>query len=158
MIVLTSLHPNHTFAVWKFNKTPSLLWDSASTLRNYMKELQISLHVHKMEDWYRIGPKQLRQVGAEYTVKKLGGLAHLLPKCFPEYNWNTEKLDKGAYKAGQWWLKATLAEIFAGHGMELSHLCYLFIEIYEDYVHPQLTFSKSQKSICEFHNLSLFTV
>jgi len=139
--LLLHFYPDHK---WKFaerkrisHSAPlqSSFWKDNTNVRNYMDNVAKKLHVQDFQDWYKISTKDLSSVGVYKQLKYKGGLRKILPEYYPEYNWDLKKFEGIHFKASQKRVTILMGELFPN------------VEIWSDYVHPDLKYPDSNRSM-----------
>jgi hypothetical protein len=58
-LMLKELYPEYPWQPWTFDRIPQKYWDSLENQRAYMDWIAVTLEIKSMEDWYRLGSRQL---------------------------------------------------------------------------------------------------
>jgi hypothetical protein len=144
-LALSTIYPEHNWKFWKMSNVPaSQALVTSQDVSLYVDDLAKKLKIQHWDDWYRVSAKQLKTVDAYNQVNHLGGLRTLLNIAFPDRKWNNEQLWRRPFRPGQRWLKVILSELFPNIGTDNCSINKLMtVEIYEDYIHPELVFRNS---------------
>jgi len=92
VVALTTLYPDTNWQLWRFSKVPRLFWNDERNIRNYFLWVANELQVCKMSDWYEISTQQIYYLKGIRLLQKNGGLLSLLPRVFPHFDWDRERL------------------------------------------------------------------
>eukprot|EP01124_Arcella_intermedia_P026011 TRINITY_DN4792_c0_g1_i1.p1 TRINITY_DN4792_c0_g1~~TRINITY_DN4792_c0_g1_i1.p1 ORF type:complete len:410 (-),score=76.14 TRINITY_DN4792_c0_g1_i1:20-1249(-) len=91
-------------------------------------------HVSDPIDWYRVSSRQMNQVGGSAILKYLGGLGPALQVVHPEEAWDLPRFSLRTKKSRQRWVRVLLQQILPSG-----------VELFEDYLHPDLLWDPSTK-------------
>eukprot|EP01118_Nematostelium_gracile_P011135 TRINITY_DN3913_c0_g1_i1.p1 TRINITY_DN3913_c0_g1~~TRINITY_DN3913_c0_g1_i1.p1 ORF type:complete len:156 (-),score=14.67 TRINITY_DN3913_c0_g1_i1:15-482(-) len=69
---------------------PPKTWDNMQSQRDFMLFLAKKLNIQKMEDWYDITQKKIRQKGGGGLLYRYNNaVSRMITSIFPEHQWNT---------------------------------------------------------------------
>jgi hypothetical protein len=91
-------------------------WNDLKSQKAYLEWLGTQLGIKSPEDWYKVSSKELQIFGCYEQIRKHGGLKVLIPRVFPEHNWNAYKFTQVKFKSSQNWLSRTVKELFPNTG------------------------------------------
>ena len=100
--MLTSVYKEHDWMIWKFSKVNIRSWENPQIQRQYLDWLAKGMFFESSKDWYRVSLTEISKK-ASLTLFKKYGKAQVLPKVYPEEQWDMEKLEliKTSLKASQ---------------------------------------------------------
>eukprot|EP01124_Arcella_intermedia_P001397 TRINITY_DN10759_c0_g1_i2.p1 TRINITY_DN10759_c0_g1~~TRINITY_DN10759_c0_g1_i2.p1 ORF type:complete len:347 (-),score=73.81 TRINITY_DN10759_c0_g1_i2:776-1681(-) len=134
---LKSVFPSYEWKPWLFHQVPRNFWENENNLREAMKDIANRLHVHHLDEWYRISRKELMKVDGVTIWNKYGNLGPALLKAFPDHCWDLSAFTSNNKKSRQRWLGAKLKELFP------------MVEVHEDFKHPQLKWDLNKNYLME---------
>jgi len=59
--MVMKLFPEHEWKPWKFVQAPHGWWDVPENRIRFLKDLETTLGITKLEDWYKVTPAQIRE-------------------------------------------------------------------------------------------------
>lgn len=71
-----------------------------SEIHQFVFWMEEKLNVKKSTDWYRIGTRQMEEIGCSKAVQELGGVYALLNKVYPDIFWDQKLLTDPGKKSG----------------------------------------------------------
>lgn len=83
--LLAWAYPEHQWQPWRFQPTPTELWEDEVTVRAYLVWLEAQLGITQPEDWYRVSYEQVQRLHGGALLTRHGGLAPLLRHWRPEH-------------------------------------------------------------------------
>lgn len=100
--VLRTVYPEFNWGAWKFSVAPQSFWVNMTEneLTQFFLWMEEKLAITSPQDWYRIGTRQIDEIGCVKPIQQLGGLFHLLCKFYPEIIWSRESLTDTGKKSG----------------------------------------------------------
>jgi hypothetical protein len=117
--------PEHKWQLWRFSKIPNDFWDDPVALREWLHEVATRLRLplpqsdgrssikvtsddatkatdeRLVDEWHRISPKQLKQVGMKPAPPRVGGLLGILKRVYPSHPWRAEQFSLTSKRATQ---------------------------------------------------------
>eukprot|EP01125_Pyxidicula_operculata_P006278 TRINITY_DN2178_c3_g1_i2.p1 TRINITY_DN2178_c3_g1~~TRINITY_DN2178_c3_g1_i2.p1 ORF type:complete len:498 (+),score=111.05 TRINITY_DN2178_c3_g1_i2:408-1901(+) len=138
MNVMRTVYNEYSWLPWLFERAEKNYWKNENIMNLLITYLVYHLDIKDLSDWYRVSYLQLINLGCLRAVTQYGGLATILPKYFPDYDWDLKLLSKKSpKKSAQKWLSKKIKELYPTlNGDD---------DILEDYKHPLLRYSGSSR-------------
>eukprot|EP01118_Nematostelium_gracile_P009093 TRINITY_DN3048_c0_g1_i1.p2 TRINITY_DN3048_c0_g1~~TRINITY_DN3048_c0_g1_i1.p2 ORF type:complete len:336 (+),score=65.90 TRINITY_DN3048_c0_g1_i1:28-1035(+) len=90
--MITSLFPEHNWNLLQFHHVPKGTCDDVQIQKEIINNITKQLKITKMEDWYGITAKQIRENGgAPLLMKYQGSPKKMITAMFPEHVWQFPK-------------------------------------------------------------------
>eukprot|EP01127_Copromyxa_protea_P011527 TRINITY_DN2901_c0_g2_i3.p1 TRINITY_DN2901_c0_g2~~TRINITY_DN2901_c0_g2_i3.p1 ORF type:complete len:393 (-),score=41.56 TRINITY_DN2901_c0_g2_i3:26-1204(-) len=135
--LLRNIYPEHNWNAWEFSFSPQFFWREMSEedqIRFFLW-IEEKLNISEPDDWYRIGTRQLEDIGVYSSVQELGGISGILEKNYPEIIWDRSLLLTSNKKSEQRQWREIIRGLFPGY------------QILEDHKHPDLKFRNSGRKM-----------
>lgn len=134
--MLTEVFPDHKWQIWRFQQVPKGFYDNLDNKRDYFDWLEDELEIKELSDWYRISLDQIAKIGPTTLFKKYDGIANVVRKIYPDYNWDwTTKV----FRASQWRLKRLVERLFPNHPVK------------EEYTDRELVYPSGGKMLLDLY-------
>jgi len=78
--MLKAVFPELEWLPWKFSTMPRRIWEDKEAMHSALKLIKTTFSIKSDEEWRRLSPAQLQQLGLAQVVAKAGGLPALLEK------------------------------------------------------------------------------
>eukprot|EP01114_Cavostelium_apophysatum_P004981 TRINITY_DN1548_c0_g2_i2.p1 TRINITY_DN1548_c0_g2~~TRINITY_DN1548_c0_g2_i2.p1 ORF type:complete len:367 (+),score=55.49 TRINITY_DN1548_c0_g2_i2:108-1208(+) len=112
---------------WKFEHLSRNCWDDAQNVKEALEFVGQSLGVRHLEDWYRVSPKQVTDLGFKSLIARHGTLHQLLVHAFPEHSWDKRNMIFPG--KSQHFLFKSVRELFPSD-----------VDVHFEYQHPTISF------------------
>jgi hypothetical protein len=90
--MLSAVYLEYPWKPWRFAKTPSAIVHSDNFIESLLKEVEKSLKMQSMEDWYRVSREQLSKMSfAHVLFGPRGNLFEILKRHRPDFPWDESK-------------------------------------------------------------------
>ena len=132
------------------NPKPSGYWNNIDNVKKFLLTIKDKYKIQSPADWNRISMQQIHDMGGGTLFSRYSTIYGLLSICFPEENWEKQKLSKNDKRSNQRWLFLQVEKLFPND------------EIIEDYFDDNLSrlsgfsiqfdiFIPSKKMAFEYH-------
>lgn len=83
------IFPEHKWQVYKFKDTPNWYWREPTNQREFLEFVGSELGYTKMEDYYKISARAIKNCGGETLTSYFGGSpSNCVMELFKEHHWN----------------------------------------------------------------------
>lgn len=89
---LTTLYPEYSWKLWKFEKVPQEFWQDIQNRRLFFEDLAKKLNITSWENWYDVSSQTIRENGGSGLIEAFG--AQAVVSSFPEYDWQLWKFNR----------------------------------------------------------------
>eukprot|EP01127_Copromyxa_protea_P011086 TRINITY_DN2768_c0_g1_i1.p1 TRINITY_DN2768_c0_g1~~TRINITY_DN2768_c0_g1_i1.p1 ORF type:complete len:426 (-),score=84.35 TRINITY_DN2768_c0_g1_i1:1313-2590(-) len=113
--LLKILYPLENWKSSALLNVPQDTWKDPKKTRDFLEALEPSLFISKKEDWYYVGLKHLKLVGAGSCLSHFSNrIANMLQFGFPEIAWDPKMFSNRRKQASQRWLFQLATQLFQG--------------------------------------------
>eukprot|EP01127_Copromyxa_protea_P021077 TRINITY_DN7155_c0_g1_i1.p1 TRINITY_DN7155_c0_g1~~TRINITY_DN7155_c0_g1_i1.p1 ORF type:complete len:593 (-),score=123.15 TRINITY_DN7155_c0_g1_i1:168-1946(-) len=136
---LPEIYPDFPWDIQNFRKSPNYYWKDEVKTKEFLERMRAELHIHELDDWYRVSHQQFLEFGGETILRKHGGLFGLISTYYPEHVWDRKKFHWLNKRATQRNLVTKLKQIISECGRDF--------EVVEEFTREDLKFSDSGATI-----------
>jgi hypothetical protein len=117
--MLRELYPEHDWLEWRFVKAPAGFWNSHDNQRRFLNWVGSQLGIQRMDEWYKVTPSQVCELGGTSLLDKYGGsLSAAIQGTFSDHIWQPWRFSKAPESI--WSNTNTLAAFFQSAADELD--------------------------------------
>jgi hypothetical protein len=129
---LKALYPDHPWERWRAHRKNKQYWAEPANIRQALDQLQTTLKLQDLSDWYRISVRQMNEYGFRGLLKHYGNIASAIKAAYPHVQWEEKMFSKRGKKSAQRWLLLKVQDLFSDQ------------HILEDFRHPQLRIGRQR--------------